>query len=380
MTAATLQSIAITAPNSSIAKGTSEQFTATGTYSDASTANITSQVSWNSATPAVVTISTTGLAAGAGTGSSHITATLSGVTSNIFTLTVTPATLRSIAITALNSSIAKGTSEQFTATGTYSDASTANITSQVNWNSATPAVVTISATGLASGVSTGSSNITATLSSVTSNTFTLTVLPATLRSIAITAPNTSIGKGISEQFTATGTYSDASTANITSLASWNSATPAVVTISAIGLASGVSTGSSNITATLSSVTSNTFTLTVTAAQTCHYVTINLSPSSVAQGSLITVTGTLRSCASTTQIVVTKFTLSGPAQPDSCSSTKSEMFTTPPFALPPNTQKTVSFPFRVPNNTCPGSYTITATTLVNGHAVDTSSTALTVTAH
>jgi hypothetical protein len=200
-----------------------------------------------------------------------------------------------------------------------------------------------------------------------------------VKSIAITAPNSSIAKGTSEQFTATGTYSDTSTANITSQVSWNSATPAVATISATGLATGAGTGSSNITATLSGVTSNTFTLTVTAAQTCRYVTITLSPSSVAQGGLITVTGTLRSCASATQIVAIKFSLSGPAQPDSCSSTKLEMFTTPPFALPPNTQKTVSFPFRVLTNTCPGSYTITATTLVNGQAVDTSSAALRVTA-
>ena len=52
-------------------------------------------------------------------------------------LTVTAATLVSIAVTPANPSIAKGTTQQFTATGTYSDSSTANITSSVTWSSGT---------------------------------------------------------------------------------------------------------------------------------------------------------------------------------------------------------------------------------------------------
>ena len=48
-------------------------------------------------------------------------------------LTVTAATLQSIAVTPANPSIAKGPTQQFTATGTYSDSSTQNLTSQVTW-------------------------------------------------------------------------------------------------------------------------------------------------------------------------------------------------------------------------------------------------------
>ena len=73
---ATLQSIAVTPANPSIAKGLTQQFTATGTYSDNSTQNLTSQVAWASATPAVATITTGGLATGAGIGTSTISATL----------------------------------------------------------------------------------------------------------------------------------------------------------------------------------------------------------------------------------------------------------------------------------------------------------------
>ena len=292
VTSATLSSIAITAPNGSIAKGTSEQFTATGTFSDNSTANITSQVTWSSSNSSVATITATGLAAAVATGSTNISASLGNVNSNVFPLTVTAATLSSIAITAPNGSIAKGTSEQFTATGTYSDNSTANITGQVTWSSSNSGVAIIAATGLATAVATGSTNISASLGNVTSNLFPLSVTSATLSSIAITAPNASIAKGTSEQFTATGTYSDNSTANITSQVTWTSSNTGAATISATGLATALAAGPTNITASLSGVTSNVFALTVT-NPTLTSIAITAPSGSIAKGTSeqFTATGT-----------------------------------------------------------------------------------------
>jgi probable HAF family extracellular repeat protein len=113
------------------------------------------------------------------------------------------------------------------------------------------------------------------------------------------------------------------------------------------------------------------------------VLISLSPSSVPVGGIITVTGKVISCSTTTQTVVIQFTLSGPSQPNSCSSTKSVMFTTPPFPLVPKTSQTVSFPFKVPSGVCPGTYSITATTHANsatGAVLNTSTATLAVTAH
>ena len=77
--AVTLVSIAVTPADPSIAKGLTEQFTATGTYSDNSTENLTSEVNWNSATTTVASITDGGLATGLGTGTSTISATLDGV-------------------------------------------------------------------------------------------------------------------------------------------------------------------------------------------------------------------------------------------------------------------------------------------------------------
>ena len=54
--------------------------------------------------------------------------------------------LVSIAVTPASPSIATGADKQFTATGTYADASTADLTSSVTWASDTPSVATIDAT------------------------------------------------------------------------------------------------------------------------------------------------------------------------------------------------------------------------------------------
>ncbi|HTT17813.1 MAG TPA: N,N-dimethylformamidase beta subunit family domain-containing protein [Candidatus Sulfotelmatobacter sp.] len=89
------------------------------------------------------------------------------------------AILQSIAITPANPTIQVNGTQSFTATGTYSDSSTQNITTQVTWSSSNTAVATINTSGVASGVAGGASAITATSGSVTSSTK-LTVQRATL--------------------------------------------------------------------------------------------------------------------------------------------------------------------------------------------------------
>src|SRR5205823_6619706 len=119
-----------------------QQFTATGTYSDSTTQNLTSQVTWSSGTPATATITAGGLATAVAPGTSVIGATLGPLIGST-TLTVTAPTLTSIAVTPANPSIVKGATQQFTATGSYSDSTTQNLTSQVTWSSGTPATATI---------------------------------------------------------------------------------------------------------------------------------------------------------------------------------------------------------------------------------------------
>jgi uncharacterized repeat protein (TIGR03803 family) len=182
----TLVSIAVTPASPSIALGLTESFTATGTYSDQSTQVLTSQVTWTSSTTSVATISnasgSAGVAHPVAVGPTHITAALGSITSPAVTLTVTPAALVSIAVTPTTASAAATTTKQFVATGTYADQSTHVLTSAVTWTSSNTSVATISnaggSWGLATGLSIGSSSISATLGSVTSTSATLTVTAA----------------------------------------------------------------------------------------------------------------------------------------------------------------------------------------------------------
>ncbi|MDO8413391.1 MAG: Ig-like domain-containing protein [Gallionellaceae bacterium] len=166
----TLTSIAITPGNSSIAFGSTAQFTAIGTYSDSTTQNITKLVTWSSSNPVVATVNNAGDARGLAflltPGNITITATLAGVTGTT-PLIVANSTLVSIAVTPANPSTTLGSTVQFTAIGTYSDNSTQNLTKLVTWSSATTSIVVVSnaadSNGLAHvvGNASGSSVITA---------------------------------------------------------------------------------------------------------------------------------------------------------------------------------------------------------------------------
>jgi len=79
--------------------------------------------------------------------------------------------LSSIAVTPNAPNVPEGLAQQFTATGTFTDTSTANLTSTVVWTSGTPATATINATsGLANAWQVGATVITATSGSVSGST------------------------------------------------------------------------------------------------------------------------------------------------------------------------------------------------------------------
>ena len=119
---------------------------------------------------------------GAGPGSTIIKAA-EGSVFGTTTLTVTASTLTAIAVTPSNPSITAGTTQQFTATGTYSDGSTGDLTGSVAWTSSNTGVATIDGTGLATAVSMGLATITATSGSV-SGAATMTVNPAVISTVS----------------------------------------------------------------------------------------------------------------------------------------------------------------------------------------------------
>jgi len=162
--------------------------------------------------------------------------------------------------TPANASVAKGLTQQYMATGVYASGDR-NLTNVVTWASSATSKATIAAGGLATMVAAGSTVISATFEGVTGST-PLTVGAATLVSVAVTPSTATIAALATQQFTATGMYTDSSTANLTSSATWVSSDPTKATIAAGGLATGVAAGTSNITAQSGAVTSPAAVLTV----------------------------------------------------------------------------------------------------------------------
>jgi len=283
VTPAVLVSIAVNPSASAIPLGTTQQFTATGNYTDGTTQDLTSSVQWTSSDGTVATTSmspgSAGLTTSKAIGSVTVSAT-SGSISGTATLTVTPAQLVSIAIIPGSSTISLGQAQQFTATGTYTDASTKDITTNVTWSTSNALVAVISnnpgSNGLATSSGQGAAAMTATLGTVTQSA-TLTVGAATLVSIALTPANPSVPLGAGQQFTATGTFTDGSTQNLTTSATWNSSAPAIASIDPAGLATSITPGSTVIRASVGSISATTtFTVSAPALVSLSVLPANVS--------------------------------------------------------------------------------------------------------
>ncbi len=254
-----LVSIKLTPSNPILVRGTTLQLTATGSFSDQTTKDLSTQVRWASSNVSIVTIDNSGLATAIQGGTADVSASLNGISTSTL-MTVTTTTLVAIAITPANPAIAMGTSVQFMATGTFADASTQDLTVQVAWSSANTSVATIDSRGLAQSTLPGTTSIVAAVHGLSAST-TLTVTTANLMALAVTPANSSIARGATQQFTAMGTYDDGSTQNVTTSVTWTSSNTALVSISntapSKGLATGIDPGTVSISAALFGKTGST---------------------------------------------------------------------------------------------------------------------------
>ena len=151
--------------------------------------------------------------------------------------------LNSVRVTPATQSMAVGQTTQFTAIGTYGNASrptTQDITSTVSWVSSTPSVATVSASGVATGVSAGTTIITASATGYNgpvSSTASLAVTGSTGGSgggsggtiLSLTIIPSSIGfsaLGEQAQLLAIGTFSTAPTVrDLTNSVTWITSAP-----------------------------------------------------------------------------------------------------------------------------------------------------------
>lgn len=312
-----LDSIQISPTAQALTVGQTAQFTVTGTYGNGkhpTVQTITTGVTWTSSSPAVASVSSSGVVTAAGAGTTTITASAAAfngpATSNaVVTVTgssggVAGGSIASIAVIPGAQSVSSPTqTSQFLAIGTTSSGATVNLTNQVAWNSSSTQIATIGASsGLATAVGQGTTTITAIYTNtsggtVVTGTATFTVVGGTTEkftAVSITPSSQALSaSGQTGQFIALGTSGSTGTqTDVTSSPQikWSSSSPTIATVSASGLATGVSAGTTTITAQLTnpdgSVVSNnaTVAVSVTAAPE-PLLSLTIIPNSITVGNL-----------------------------------------------------------------------------------------------
>lgn len=258
VTDAELVSLSLSPVNTSIPLGRSQQYLAQGTYTDDTVQDLSSQVTWLSADENVALISNTqgskGLVNSVALGSSTITAVLGGIQQQT-ELNIGNAILTSIEIQPSNQTVAKGTDAQVTAYGYYSDGSQIDLNAQVIWSTSNPSLLDLSSApqGTARSLVVGSALLSAELDGI-SGIANIEISSAILQSIAIESEQASLAKGMNQKLIARGTYSDASTKDITKQVTWQSSDSGILTIAnnatESGLMRAINVGQSQITASL----------------------------------------------------------------------------------------------------------------------------------
>jgi uncharacterized protein YjdB len=278
VTPAVLTGLVVTPPVASVASGRVQQFTAAGLYSDGTSTPLDDQVGWQSSNPAVAVIDLDGLALGVQPGTATITASFGGF-SDQATLTVTPAVATRLQALPPSVAVPAGTTGQLRAAALYSDGTLTEVTAESTWNSSDETVAYVIATGPDAGrakaTGVGAATVNATFAGL-SSAITVSVSKAVLTEIQVEPVDAEITRGLEQQFTATGFYSDGTSEPLDEEVAWQTSDPAVATVDLAGLAKGIGTGVATITASFGGLVGQA-TLTVTAPT---LTTVQVTPAAV----------------------------------------------------------------------------------------------------
>jgi uncharacterized protein YjdB len=209
-----------------------------------------------------------------------------GVLADTAIVTVTNALVAAVMVSPATTSIQVGRTIQLFATPT--DGSGNQLSGHaVTWATSNPSVVTVNASGLASGVSKGTTTITAT-SEGHAGTVTITVTDAQVASVAVSPGSASVGAGQTLQLSAT--PKDAGGNPLSGrLVTWATTNAAVATVNGSGLVSAVTAGVATISAA-SEGQSGSAAITVTAVPVAS-VTVSPPTAGVQVGQTVQLTGT-----------------------------------------------------------------------------------------
>jgi len=310
----TLQSISIQAV-APLPIGQTVNLVATGVFADGSKQDVTSQATWSSSDATIATVGNTattkGQVTGVAAGTVTVTAAIQAISGTV-QISVVAKKITSIGITPAQPILQRGVTQAFKATAVYDDNSTGDVTQQATWSTDNASVLTVVATGANAGLATaqgaGSTTITATLGGVSGQTSVRVTVP-TLTSITVNPATATMVVGGTKPFTAQGSYSDGTTGDLTSSATWSSSNTTVLSVSNTtgtrGQATALAVGTANVQAAFQGIT-GTAAVTV-AAPTLASIAVTPNPLTLPQNLTLPLKATATYVDQTTQDVTTSAT-------------------------------------------------------------------------
>lgn len=258
---ARVSAVRVDPPAAQIAVGESQAFEATATFSDATTRNVTRDCDWSSADETVATIDAAGVAEAVGAGTADVACTFDRMV-GAATLTVAETALLGIVIRPSSATIAPGDTAGFRAVVEWDDGTETDVTDGSTWHSANETIAAV-AVGTVTGLSDGSTTITARWAGEQSDPATVTVRSDVApERIRIVPEHAEIPVGGVAPFAALLLWSDGRETDVSEEAIWHSSDPEVATLGADRLAMGLAPGTATITAERLGLRSSGATVTV----------------------------------------------------------------------------------------------------------------------
>ena len=246
---APVASISVSAQSASISVGQTQQLTAS--VSDAGGNILNDRImSWTTSNEASATVSNAGLVTGIALGSSTITGTSEGKSATVV-VEVSVSPVSSVSVTPQSVKLSAGQTQQLSETVTDKDG---NVLSGfvIIWSSTNSASVTVSNTGLITGIAPGSSSITATIEGKIA-TASVNVAKAAVSSIGL-KPNLSVVR-IDENQQVIATVKSTSGGELLGVRlNWSSSDSSIATVSTTGVVTGKSVGTATIIVSFGGVT------------------------------------------------------------------------------------------------------------------------------
>ena len=287
VSAVPVASIRVTPSAATLPAGQTAQLTAQAFDANNNVLNRT--FTWATDQASIATVSQVGLVTAVNTGTAHISAAVGSV-SAAATINVTPVPVASLVISPPGANLMVGGSQQLTATAMDAQGNVLPGRA-ITWISGAPGIVSVSQTGLVTGVGPGTAFVFAASEGVSASaTIVVGSTPVSVASVTLVPNAATISPGATVTLVPNLVGSDGLPLSPSGrVLVWSTSDATVATVSGAGVVTGVAGGNATITLTVEGV-SGTAAITVSAVPIAS-ITVTPNPASVEEGATVTLTAT-----------------------------------------------------------------------------------------